>query len=90
VLICRVSCLICQKNDLVPVTGGRIQESDTPLDWRSCTACSLVGEAGRGEGTPRRGVQKGKLTALNTRRDGTAEMKGNKRLCDLLNARCSL
>jgi hypothetical protein len=70
--------------------NGRVQENNTSLDWRSCTACSLVGEAGRGEGTPRRGVHKDKLAALNTRRGGVAEMKGNKRPYDLQNAKCSL
>ena len=72
-------CPFCQKNDLVPVTAdGRVQESDTPLDWRSCTACNLAEEAGLSEGALRRGTQKDKLAASNTRRGGIAALKGKK------------
>ena len=49
----------CQKSDPVPVTAdGRVQENSTSLNWRSCTVCNLGGEAGRGEGTSRRVMQK--------------------------------
>ena len=65
---------------------GRVQESDTSLEWRSCTACNLAGEAGRGEGTARSVMQKDKLAAMNIRRGGVAEVKDRKRPCDLLNA----
>jgi len=69
----------CQKSDLVPVTAdGRVQENSTSLDGRSCTVCNLAGEAGRGEGTARRVMQKDKLAALNTRRGRITEMKGKK------------
>jgi hypothetical protein len=51
-------CPFCQKNDLVPETAdGRVQESDTLLDWPSCAACNLAGGAGHGEGTARRVIQ---------------------------------
>jgi len=84
-------CPLCQKNDLVPVMAdGRVQASDTLLDWRSCIACNIAGEAGRGEGTSRRVMQKDKSAAMNTRRGGTAQMKGKKRPCDLQNAKSSL
>jgi hypothetical protein len=53
------SCPVCQKSDLVPVTAdGRVQENSTSLNWRRCTVCTLGGEAGGGEGTPRRVMQK--------------------------------
>ena len=65
---------------------GRVQESNTSLDGRNCTAFHLAGEAGRGEGTARRVMQKDKYAAMNIRRGGVAEMKGKKRPCDLQNA----
>jgi hypothetical protein len=84
-------CPLCQKNNLVPVMAdGRVQASDTSLDWRSCIACNIAGEAGRGEGTSRRVMQKDKSAAMNTRRGGTAQMKNKKRPCDLQNAKSSL
>jgi hypothetical protein len=80
-------CPFFQKNHLVPMTAdGRVQESDTSLDGRNCTACNLGGEAGRGEGTARRVMQKDKHAAMNIRRGGVAEMKGKKRPCGLQNA----
>jgi hypothetical protein len=42
------------------------------------------------EGASRRGMQKDKLAAMNTRRGGSAEMKGKKRPYDLQNAKCYL
>ena len=52
-------CPFCQKNDLVPVTAdGSVQESDTSLEWRSCTAYHLAEDAGRGEDTARKVMQK--------------------------------
>ena len=84
-------CPFCQKNGLVSVTAdGRVKESDTSLDWRGCTACNPAEEAGRGEGTARRVMQKDKLAAMNTRRGGIAEMKSKKRAYDLQNAKRSL
>jgi hypothetical protein len=84
-------CLFCQKNDLASVTAdGRVQENSTSLHWRRCTACNRAEEAGRGEGTSRRGMQKDKLVAMSTRRGGIAEMKGKKRPSDLQNAKSSL
>jgi hypothetical protein len=84
-------CPFCQKNGLVPVTAdGGVQESDTSLEWRSCAACNLAGGAGRSEGTARRVMQKDKLAALNTRRGGSANVKGKKRSCDVQNAEYSL
>jgi len=73
-------CPFCQKNDLVPETAdGRVQESDTSLNWPSCVACNLAGGAGHGEGTARRMIQKKtKLPALNTRRGGSAYVKNKK------------
>ena len=69
----------CQKNGLVLVTAdGRVQENDTPLDWRSYTVCNLAEEAGLSEGALRRGMQKDKLAVSNTRRGGIAAMKGKK------------
>ena len=60
-------CPFCQKNDLVPETAdGRVQESDTLLDWPSCAACNLAGGAGHGEGTARRVIQKKKNQAAST------------------------
>jgi len=57
---------------------GSVQESDTSLEWCSCTACNLAGGAGRGEGTARRVMQKDKLGAMSTQGGGSAEMKGEK------------
>ena len=83
-------CPFCQKSDLVPVTAnGRAQKKSTLLDWRRCTACSLVGEAGPGEGTARRVMQNDKRAALSTRRGGITEMKGKKQPCDLQNTKNS-
>jgi hypothetical protein len=66
----------------VPVTAdGRVQEKSTSLEWRSCTACNLGGEAGRGEGTSRRGMQKDKLAAMNIWRGGIAEMRQETMVC---------
>ena len=84
-------CLFCQKNDFVSVTADeRVQENSTSLHWCRCTACNRAEEAGRGEGTSRRGTQKDKLVAMSTRRGGIAEMKGKKRPYDLQNAKSSL
>ena len=69
---------------------GRVRENDTSLDWRRCTACNPAEEAGRGEGTARRVMQKDKLAAMNTRRGGIAEMKGKKRAYDVQDAKRSL
>ena len=86
-----MGCPLCQKSDLVPAAAdGRVQESKRSLDWRRCTACNLPGEAGRGEGTSRRGMQEDKRAALNARRGGGAEMKGTKRSYALQNAKSSL
>jgi hypothetical protein len=84
-------CLFCKKNDLVLVTAdGRVQETNTSLEGRSCTASNLAGEAGLGKGTARRGVQKDKHAAPNIRRGGIVETKGKKRPYDLRTAKCSL
>ena len=84
-------CPFCQKNDLVPVTAdGGVQESDTSLEWRSCAACNLAGGAGRSEGTARRVMQRDKLAALNTRRGGSANVKGKKQACGVQSAEYSL
>ena len=80
-------CLFCQKNDLCAWDGGW---NSTSLDWRSSTACNLAGEAGRGEGTSTRVMQKDKLPAMNTRRGEIAEMKGKKRPYDFQNAESSV
>jgi hypothetical protein len=75
----------------VPVTvDGRVQENNTLLEWCSCTACNLAGEAGRGEGTLRKGMQSDKRAAMNIRRSGIAEMKGKERPYDLQNIQGSL
>ena len=80
-------CPFFQKNHLVPMMAdGRVQETNTSLNWRRRTACHLAGDAGRRESTTRRVMQKDKLAALNTRRGGVAEMKGKKRPCGLQNA----
>jgi hypothetical protein len=50
----------------------------------------MAGEAGRGESTSKRGMEKHKLAAMNIRRDGMAEMKRKKRPYDLQNAKCLL
>jgi hypothetical protein len=65
---------------------GRAQENKTSLNWRSCTACNLAEEPGRGEGTSGRVMQKDKLAAMNIRRGGIVEMKGKKQLYALQNA----
>jgi hypothetical protein len=68
----------------------KVQGSDILLDWRRCTACNLAGEAGRGECTARREMQKDKRAARNTRRGRITETKGKKRPCGLQKAKCSL
>jgi hypothetical protein len=60
----------------VPVMADvGVHENDTSLDWRSCTALNLGGEAGRGER-----CKKTKRAAMNTRGGGIAEMRGKERL----------
>ena len=51
---------------------GRVQESDTSLHWRGCTACGLGGEAGHGGRTTMKVMQKAKRAALSRRRGGKA------------------
>ena len=71
--------------------GGMEEYRRTIHRWIGAGALRGISQEKLGgvEGASRGGMQKDKLAAMNTRRGGSAEMKGKKRPYDLQNAKCS-